>query len=245
MVFDCFLFNNEFQLLKLRLNYLRDIVDKFIIVESDMTFSGKKKSLHIADIVKNNLSIDLPYDKIVTYKVPYIEFKGDRWAIEFHSRNFMKQALIDNSIEDDDYVIISDVDEIPRREAIEARKSGVLEMDSYHFYLNHKERNIFWYGSIVDNWEGVKRHNIQDLRNVRRGFNHIPNGGWHFTYMGGTDAIRRKLADNSHSELDDDFWVEQMIKQVDSSRFERVWMTKDTHPDYLIDNMEQFLNLIL
>ena len=42
-VFDCFIFNNEIDLLEMRLNILDDVVDKFIIVEGNTTFSGNKK----------------------------------------------------------------------------------------------------------------------------------------------------------------------------------------------------------
>ena len=42
-IFDCFIFNNEVELLELRLNILNDVVDKFVIVEGSSTFSGKKK----------------------------------------------------------------------------------------------------------------------------------------------------------------------------------------------------------
>ena len=37
MIFDCFTFFNENDLLELRLNYLNDVVDKFIIVEANKT----------------------------------------------------------------------------------------------------------------------------------------------------------------------------------------------------------------
>jgi len=40
---DAFLFFNEVELLKFRLQYLNDIVDYFIIVESNKTFTGKDK----------------------------------------------------------------------------------------------------------------------------------------------------------------------------------------------------------
>ena len=42
-IFDCFIFNNEVELLEIRLNILNDVVDKFVIVEGKSTFSGKKK----------------------------------------------------------------------------------------------------------------------------------------------------------------------------------------------------------
>jgi|LauGreDrversion4_2_1035121.scaffolds.fasta_scaffold244077_2 beta-1,4-mannosyl-glycoprotein beta-1,4-N-acetylglucosaminyltransferase len=44
-IYDCFLFFNELDLLDIRLNLLNDVVDKFVIVESTITFSGKEKGL--------------------------------------------------------------------------------------------------------------------------------------------------------------------------------------------------------
>lgn len=45
MIYDVFLFFNELDLLDIRLNLLNDVVDKFVIVESTVTFSGKQKRL--------------------------------------------------------------------------------------------------------------------------------------------------------------------------------------------------------
>lgn len=43
-IFDCFVFNNENDLLKIRLNILNKFVDYFIIVEAGETHSGIKKN---------------------------------------------------------------------------------------------------------------------------------------------------------------------------------------------------------
>jgi hypothetical protein len=45
MIYDAFLFFNELDLLDIRLNLLNDVVDKFVVVESTVTFSGKTKKL--------------------------------------------------------------------------------------------------------------------------------------------------------------------------------------------------------
>ena len=42
-IYDCFIFNNETDLLDIRLNILNDYVDYFVIVESLETFTGLKK----------------------------------------------------------------------------------------------------------------------------------------------------------------------------------------------------------
>ena len=43
MIYDCFTYFNEDILLELRLNYLNEIVDKFVIIEANKTFSGNPK----------------------------------------------------------------------------------------------------------------------------------------------------------------------------------------------------------
>jgi beta-1,4-mannosyl-glycoprotein beta-1,4-N-acetylglucosaminyltransferase len=40
MIFDCFLFFNEFDMLRLRLKELEDVVDVFVLVESRHTVNG-------------------------------------------------------------------------------------------------------------------------------------------------------------------------------------------------------------
>ena len=46
MVYDCFQFFNELDILKLRLHIMDSFVDKFVISEATETFSGLKKPLY-------------------------------------------------------------------------------------------------------------------------------------------------------------------------------------------------------
>ena len=48
-VFDAFPFFNELEMLEIRLNVLDDVVDRFVLVESTLTFSGRPKPLWYAD----------------------------------------------------------------------------------------------------------------------------------------------------------------------------------------------------
>jgi beta-1,4-mannosyl-glycoprotein beta-1,4-N-acetylglucosaminyltransferase len=50
MVYDCFIFFNELDLLEIRLNELDDIVDKFVLVEADRTFQNSEKSIFISNL---------------------------------------------------------------------------------------------------------------------------------------------------------------------------------------------------
>ena len=48
MVYDCFMFFNELELLDLRLHELDAVVDRFVLVEGVRTLSGKPKPLYFA-----------------------------------------------------------------------------------------------------------------------------------------------------------------------------------------------------
>ena len=62
MIYDCFVFNDELELLEMRLMELYHIVDKFVLCEREHTFTGKPKPLHYAD----NREMFKPWaDKIV------------------------------------------------------------------------------------------------------------------------------------------------------------------------------------
>ena len=66
MLIDSFLFFQELKLLKIRLDYLYDVVDKFIIVEAVESFSGKEKGF----IFEENKKLFNKYmDKIVYFKI--------------------------------------------------------------------------------------------------------------------------------------------------------------------------------
>lgn len=47
MIYDCFLYYDEDMLLELRLNTLYEHVDKFVIVESLYTFTGKRRENYL------------------------------------------------------------------------------------------------------------------------------------------------------------------------------------------------------
>ena len=48
MIVDAFMFLNEKELVELRVKYLNDIVDCFLVVEADVTHKGKKKKVEFS-----------------------------------------------------------------------------------------------------------------------------------------------------------------------------------------------------
>lgn len=69
MIIDTFIYFNEIETLKVRINYLKNKVDKFIIYEFNQSFSGKKKEFNFEKIFSN-------YNEKIVYQKIDINFKS-------------------------------------------------------------------------------------------------------------------------------------------------------------------------
>ena len=160
MVYDCFLYYDEDMLLDIRLNTLGDVVDRFVIVESTHTFTGKKRQLHF-DINKyrqfEDKIIYVVHDEKPIMKTSDDEKQiqdaitgqhdglvVDAWANEAAQRNAIMQGL--KHAEDDDLILISDVDEIFSPSVITSinpnRLCTTLYQNFYNYQFNLQVFNI-------------------------------------------------------------------------------------------------------
>src|ERR1035438_6113570 len=157
MIYDCFTFFNELDLLEIRLNILNDYVDCFVLVESTKTHQGKDKPLHFSDN-KNRYQKFLP--KIIHIVVDqYPEYEGkSAWILEHHQRNMILKGLKDCT--PDDIILISDLDEIPNPSKIAeyAGKSGIkiFRQSMYYYFLNcintSNSDTYRWCGTVMCNY---------------------------------------------------------------------------------------------
>lgn len=228
-------------MLEIRLRTLADVVDVFVIVEGDQSFTGIDKPLLGASLMEGRLA---PWrNKIRWLTAPLSSHVADpshseslAWQREFFQRNWLAKGYEDARPED--MIIIADLDEIPNPETLIAlRKSGAyhntvcLEMEVYSFFLNYKQLNPLypvtppwkhwyyrylrgkyfptteltttWHATVVT--KGSDNRSPQTLRNLAfdkyLSIRPVANAGWHFTYMGGIDAIRKKLISFAHTEI--------------------------------------------
>ena len=115
-VYDCFTFYCQFELLELRLKSLYDLVDYFVIVESNKTFSNKSKPFNFLER-KDEFKEFFPKIRYVMEK-DNIPFRGPGdWAIEANQRNNIMRGLED--AQPDDLIFISDLDEFPSPDILE------------------------------------------------------------------------------------------------------------------------------
>ena len=83
MLIDAFTYFNEKELVELRLKYLNPIVDYFVVIESNITFTGKEKKWNFPDVLKNNLQ---EFSHKIQYHQLHIDLEKikneESWIIE-------------------------------------------------------------------------------------------------------------------------------------------------------------------
>jgi beta-1,4-mannosyl-glycoprotein beta-1,4-N-acetylglucosaminyltransferase len=112
-VYDTFPFCNEFEILELRLHELDPVVDFFVLVEANKTQSGIPKPLYF----KQNAHRFADFaHKIIHVIVEDWPQKESAWIRERYQRDQIRRGL--TTCRDDDWILMSDVDEIPRASAV-------------------------------------------------------------------------------------------------------------------------------
>ncbi|WP_241560085.1 hypothetical protein [Solirhodobacter olei] len=239
-LYDCFPFFNEFDLLEIRLNELDGVVDSFVIIEAGETFSGKPKPYWLEE---NFDRFSQFRDKIIHLKIDRFPPKTAPWERERLQRDKLLEGLREAG--PNDLIMLCDADEIPRADVLAGIKCDppmrgevlCLELRWFFFFLNMEKRERWLrLGPRVIQRAGLT--GMQDLRYVRgpadRYFRDllrcwkarwgmrrwitrraIHDAGWHFTWLGGRDAVAIKAgAIPFHSRLPRNMERQDVAQQV-------------------------------
>lgn len=241
MIYDCIPFFNELDILKLRMQIMSPYVDKFVLEESTVTFSGEPKEM----IFDRHRDMFTEFaDKIIYVAVDNSPMTG----VTTHERDkFQKNQLIRGMADckPDDIVIFGDVDEIPNPETLtailknfDASKIYHLAQRMFYCFLNMEEvsgsllsitgefRGVErrqWLGTKVCSFGGLPEEGIvylrevppEDPRSVR-----VADGGWHFGYMGGDgerDVAKRigvKVQAAAHQEYNKSRYLNEAVDRL-------------------------------
>lgn len=241
MIYDCIPFFNELDILKLRMHILAPYVDKFVIEEATVTFSGEPKPMIFAENRKLFAEFE---DKILYVPVDNSPMSG----VTTHERDkFQKNQLI-RAMEDckpEDIIIFSDVDEIPNPKVLVNIIENFDNSKIYHFaqrmfycFLNMEEisGNLLsitgefsgvskkqWLGTKACSFGKLPKEGIvflrevspTDLSSVR-----VDNGGWHFSYMGGNGEkdvkkrISEKVQSAAHQEYNKSRYLTEAVDRL-------------------------------
>ena len=228
-IYDCFMYFDEDLLLDIRLNSLDKYVKKFVITEATYTHNGSKKELKF-DINKfqkfKDKIIYLVVDKQPNNILDLVEGeskekKGEKlilngMARDYFQRENLKRGLA--SIDDEDLVLISDLDEIPNFKELNFTKIKnnilIFEQKMFYYKLNLFYSDFTWLGTKATRYKNFI--SPQWLRNIK-GRNYskwrfdtwfskkkysnllfIKNGGWHFTCLRTPEELEKKLLNFAH-----------------------------------------------
>jgi beta-1,4-mannosyl-glycoprotein beta-1,4-N-acetylglucosaminyltransferase len=264
MLIDSFQFFNESELVELRIKYLNEIVDYFVIIEANITHQGKKKDWNFPNILKNQLKefskkiqyhqVKIDPEKVKNEESFIIEdLKGDdAWRLENFQRNYTKIAC--KNFADKDILIISDVDEIPSKEKLRFIISSdfekilpiALEQHLFHIDCNYLRKES-WRGSIVTTIKVCNAYSPHKLRRYRNRISHFTDSGWSFSSFGGPEKIKEKFEAFAHKEYNNDKFksLEHIIncQKTGSDLFHRkvetVKVNKNFFPKDLLILMEK------
>ena len=193
-IYDCFNFFNELDILEIRLNELYDVVDYFIIVESNVTHSGEDKLFYF-DENKDRFTKFL--DKIINIKITdtpndFINLKStddnelnkinqyiinqtnrfNRYNQPDYGRDFFQKESVRRGLincQDNDLILISDADEIPNHKFLKNIKN--LDLENIIYSLNQPMYCYYLNYLKQNDWYGTKMGLYKNMK--KYSFNEI------------------------------------------------------------------------
>ena len=223
---DCFMYYDEDLILDMRLNILDKFVAYFVICEANFNHNGTKREFRF-DINKfSKFKEKIIYIQLTEQpkNIKIIETKDSKeiknskildnaLLRENYQRNFLETKI--KNFHDEDFIIISDLDEIPNLENFTYNsKITFFSQKMFYYKLNLIHKNFVWYGSKI-----VKKKNLinpQWLRNIKskkyplwridtyfsknkyNDISFIKDGGWHFTNIKSAEKIDFKMKNFLH-----------------------------------------------
>ena len=230
-----------------RFNTLNEFVDYFVVVESKFTHKGDLRELKF-----NHKKFEKFKDKIIyivddqvysqTEDIEAHDSEGEKSRKyifnatyrENGQRNLIIKGL--DGAQNEDFILISDVDEIPKLSNINFEKINekiiLFKQDMFYYKFNLKLPDLIWTGT-----KGCKKKNLdspQWLRNIKdrkysffrldtffsktkyMNIKIINNGGWHFSNIKTPKEIEHKLRSYLHHREFDErpFSIEEIDKII-------------------------------
>ena len=224
-IIDCTSFYNEHMMYEVRLNVLKDKVDKFIVTESTFSHSGKKKKLNF-DI--NNypkfkdkiiyVAIDKePQGIVEENNNPYLQRSNSLKRIALSYDESLKEL---KNFSNNDFIMLSDNDEIPNlnSEDFSKNNNSIVLFNQLFFYYKF---NLLYDKMIWPGTKGCKKGKLKSLswlRNIKLkkypfwrldtlfsntkyiDINIIKDGGWHFTNLKSPEEMYEKFMNFGHHD---------------------------------------------
>lgn len=236
MVIDACLYNGERDIFDIRYNILRDVVDEFVVVEFGHTFSGLVKEPHPINLPKVSYHF-------FTQEKDYHQPLPPAFAREYNQREMIKQCL--SHLNDEDIVYMGDVDEIwePTEDHLVDSK---IRLRVYSYYLNNRSSEDFTLGPVCMRYKYLKDMSLNYLRSHMELT--VLKHGWHFTSVGGAEALKKKIEAYGHQEFNTAQVKDNLVNVLEQNtdyigRNFTLTVDESEHPDWLKKNRHKYLHL--
>lgn len=218
---DTFMFYNELDVLELRLELLAPRVERFVLVESELTHSGHPKPLYFEN---NKQRFTKWLDKIthVVIKADETPTDEDPWVREKFQRECILRGLED--VPNEATVMISDVDEIPDMTIFQrTHPVNSVHMWMFEYSFDYLFTGEPWFGTVVTNCELVKRMGPNYFRSNRWKFPPVAHAGWHLSSFGDAAHVVNKHLTFAH-------WKDERPVAMTKENFEK-FIQQGVHTD--------------
>ena len=235
------MFLNEFEVLDIRLRELDSVVDRFVLVESAETHSGNFKPYYFDE---KKYWFQKWAHKIIYVKVEKIPVDYPHLPVPYAREQSNRDCTIAglSDLKADDYVMVSDVDEIPKAESIaEAKRltdihgSVWFHQPLFYYYLNNFVSNC-WNGTRMVAGSYLKNpdHRVHMCRSVFENNCVLNDAGWHFSWLGNAERLAYKLNSYMHQEWNHPIFNNRENFEKSLATGSDFWGRKDFPPPQLI-----------
>lgn len=197
---DAFPFNDELDLLRLRIDYLSPYVDQFVVAESPRTFTGAAKPLHLRE------NLDRFADVADRLTVVTYDAAADvtAWDRERLSRTVIRDEVA--AMDGDTVALLGDVDEIPSASQLshlrELESLAVVPLDTFYRRANWRLECDTPLLTVVAVPVRDLPHDLHQLRLGVEAATLAGGHGAHLSFMGfGAEQLAAKLRAFSHTEF--------------------------------------------
>jgi beta-1,4-mannosyl-glycoprotein beta-1,4-N-acetylglucosaminyltransferase len=238
---------------------------EFIFEQNKERFSkflNKIILFKVHDTHNNFINLPDTSDEIVKKIYNFIEIQQNRFnrnsQPDYGRDFFQKESVIRPLVncDDNDIILISDVDEIPN--PLILKNLSELDLQNYRYSLNQTMYfyylNVFkestWYGTKISTYKNIKNISLNELRGDQSLSKKISNGGWHFSFMGGEEMVKKKMLSYSAKDMVNEYVLSTISRNMENNvdPFMRGILTlveiDDTYPEYLLKNLNKYKHLI-
>lgn len=172
------------------------------------------------------------------------------WLKEFYQKENIRRALITSGAQFEDLCFITDLDEIWNTdleyEAIDQHSIYKLRQLVYSGWMNVRSSEE-WAGTLLTRYKNIEGVCLNHLRTPSKTeYTYIENGGWHFTFMGGEEQVKKKLEAYGHQEYNNDGIKNEVKdrllagKDVLGRNHFRFWEDESELPDSIKNNKQKY-----